>query len=237
MTVTLTPAIPPLDASVVKAVVFDAYGTLIDFASGTERLRPTIGDQTDRLIQVWRQKQLEYSWLRSLMGRWEDFWHVTGEALDYAMLAVDLPEPALRARLMESFFALDAYPDAVPALTRLRASGRRTAILSNGSTTMLASAVGTAGLRDLVDQVLSADAVKVFKPSPEVYQLACERLQVDPPEIAFVSGNAWDGAGAAAFGFQVIRLDRAGTPADCLPGRPRAEITSLEDLPGLIGAV
>lgn len=219
----------------VAACVFDAYGTLFDVHSPAKRLEAELGEKAQRLSEIWRTKQLQYTWLRSLMGRFEDFWHVTGETLDYAMAGVGIDDPTLRSRLMEQYFSLDTYPDVLPGLRRLHAAGKSTAILSNGSSNMLAAAVGNAALRDLLDATLSVDAVRTFKPDPRVYELACDHFRIDKQQICFVSSNGWDAAGAACFGFQVVWLNRGGLPRETLPAHPDVEIASLAELPDLLG--
>ncbi|HYD70997.1 haloacid dehalogenase type II [Azospirillum sp.] len=220
----------------IRACVFDAYGTLLDVTAAARHCRADLGDSADALAAVWRAKQLEYTWVRTLMGAYADFWQVTGEALDYALDLHGRTDPALRAKLMELYFRLDAFPDAGPALEALRGRGLRTAILSNGSPPMLAGAVDSAKLRPLLDHVLSVDPLRLYKPHPSVYQLACDRLDLKPAEILFVSSNGWDAAGAGAFGFKVAWLNRAGSPPDRLPAEPTITITGLADLPALLGA-
>ncbi|HYH20250.1 MAG TPA: haloacid dehalogenase type II [Azospirillum sp.] len=219
----------------IRACVFDAYGTLLDVTAAARHCRADLGDAADALAAVWRAKQLEYTWVRTLMGDYADFWQVTGEALDYALDLHGRTDPALRAKLMELYFRLDAFPDAAPTLGALRARGLRTAILSNGSPPMLAGAVDNAKLRPLLDHVLSVDPLRLYKPHPSVYDIACERLGLDRAEILFVSSNGWDAAGAGAFGFKVAWLNRAGNPPDRLPPKPTVTITGLEDLPTLMG--
>ena len=219
----------------VQACVFDAYGTLFDFATPLLRRQDRLGDKAERLGQLWRAKQLEYSWLRSLMGRYVDFWQVTGDALDYAMATLGINDPGLRAELMQLYLNLDAYPDAVATLDRCKAGGMRTAILSNGSVTMLTAVVNRAEMTRHVDAVLSVDARGVYKPHPSVYQLAVEALGVEAAHICFVSANGWDAAGAATFGFQVAWINRGGLPTDPLPNPPSVEIRSLAELPPLLG--
>ncbi|MGQ9371827.1 haloacid dehalogenase type II [Azospirillum sp. A39] len=225
-----------LPFSAPRAVVFDAYGTLLDVAAAARRCRSALGDTADPLAATWRTKQLEYTWLRSLMGDYADFWQVTGDALDYAMAAHGLGDTALRGRLMDLYLHLDAYPDAQPTLRALRGAGLRTAILSNGSPDMLDAATGSAGLRPLLDAVLSVDPLRVYKPHPDVYRLACDALSLPAAEIVFVSANGWDAAGAAAFGFGVVWLNRAGAPRERLPAGPRAEAGSLAEVPPLLAA-
>jgi 2-haloacid dehalogenase len=218
----------------VRAVVFDAYGTLFDVASAAARARDALGDRWEALAETWRAKQLQYTWLRSLMGKHADFWQVTGEALDYALALHRLAGADLRARLMASYERLGAYADARPALEALRARGLRLAILSNGSPRMLAAAAESAGLAPLLEHVLSVEEVRVYKPSPAVYRIAPDRLGLWPAEIAFVSANGWDAAGARAFGFSVAWCNRAGLPVERLPDRPDVEVRSLAELPALV---
>ena len=219
----------------VRAVVFDAYGTLFDVASAAERSRDLLGDRAGPLAELWRQKQLQYSWLRAVMGRHADFWAVTGDALDFALEAHRVAEPGLRARLMDAYGRLGPYPDAEETLRRLRQAGLRTAILSNGTPRMLAQAVRSARLDGLVDPVLSVEEVGVYKPHPSVYRLACERLGVWPAEIVFVTANGWDAWGAKAGGLRVAWCNRAGQPRERLGEGPDAELGSLADLPAVLG--
>lgn len=221
--------------SELRTVLFDAYGTLFDVNAATARCRDALGSHAEPLSALWRAKQLEYSWLRSLRGDFADFWHVTSEALDYAMEALGLSDPGLRSRLMELYFVLRAYPEVPAMLSELKAAGVRTAILSNGSVSMLVGAVQSAGIHDLVGDILSADAAGIFKPHPSVYQLAVERFNLAAEEMVFVSSNAWDASGAAHFGFQVVWIDRSGGTLDRLPGEPVARLGSLAELPGLLG--
>lgn len=218
-----------------RALVFDAYGTLFDVASAAARHRDRLGDRHAALSRLWRQKQLEYTWLRTLMGRHADFQQVTEDALDYALEALSLPA-ALRGGLLDIYRRLDAYPDAADTLRRLRERGLKTAILSNGSPSMLAAIVSGAGLDGAFDAVLSVESVGRFKPVPAVYRLAVDRLGVEAPEIGFVSANGWDAAGAAAFGFRTVWVNREGAPLDRLPARPLAQIKQLAELPALLGA-
>ncbi len=217
-----------------RAAVFDAYGTLFDVASAAERARETLGARWQPLAELWRAKQLQYTWLRSLMGRHADFWHVTGEALDFAMESLGVADADLRDRLMSLYERLGAYPDARPALERLRAAGVRLAILSNGAPRMLAAAAESAGLAPLLEAVISIEDVGVYKPSPAAYRLAPDRLGLWPSEIAFVSSNGWDACGAKAAGLRVAWCNRAGQPRERVPDAPDAEIRSLAELPALV---
>jgi 2-haloacid dehalogenase len=220
----------------IRACVFDAYGTLFDFASAAAACRDVLGDRTARLTALWRDKQLQYTWLRAAQGRHADFWQVTGEALDFALAALQLPDGALRARLLNLYLALDVFPEVPDVLRRLKAAGRRTAILSNGSPAMLQSAVEHAGIANLLDLVLSVEEVGVYKPDPRVYQLAVDRLASPPERLLFLSSNAWDAHAASAFGMRVVWCNRYGQPREHLPGMPDREIGTLAELPALIGA-
>lgn len=219
----------------IRACVFDAYGTLFDFSSPMQARRARIGPEADRLNTLWRQKQLEYSWLRSLMGAHADFWQVTGEALDYAMAACNIADPGLRAELMELYLCPQPYPESLATLKTLKAAKRYAAILSNGSPTMLTAAVNRAEMTPLLDAVMSADEAGTYKPHPSVYRLVTERLEIEPAQVLFLSSNAWDVAGAAHFGFTVAWCNRMGNPPESLPGKPAVTIASLAEVPGLIG--
>ncbi len=214
--------------------VFDAYGTLFDLKAIIEKSRETLGERADPLLDLWRQKQLEYSWLRSLMGRHSDFWHVTGESLDYALKALSIDDAGLRAQLMEAYLCPAPFPEVKPTLDALKAAGHKLAILSNGSPSMLTSATKAAGLDALFDAVLSVESVGIYKPHPTTYRLVTDHFDCMPANVAFVSSNGWDAAGASAFGFQVIWVNRAGRPRDVLPAAPHIELPSLSVLPELL---
>ncbi len=219
----------------ISACVFDAYGTLFDVHSAVARHDDVMGNIGDRVSQIWRTKQLEYTWLRSLMRTHADFWQVTGEALDYALDAFDIGDQALRENLMQAYLSLDAYPEVAEVLGKLKDHGMRLAILSNGAPAMLDSAVRSAGLDGVLDEVLSVEDVGIFKPDPGVYQLAVERLGVAASAISFQSSNAWDAVGAAHFGFQVAWVNRFAQPRENLPAQPQAELRTLQELPALLG--
>ena len=220
----------------VQACVFDAYGTLFDFASAARQCRDVLGDDIDRLTALWRDKQLQYTWLRVAQGRHADFWQVTGDALDFALETLSLNAPGLRDRLMGLYLKLDAFPEVQDVLRHLKAAGLRTAILSNGSPKMLDTAVKAANLDMLLDEVLSVEEVGVYKPHPKVYQLAVDRLGVPASAIAFQSSNAWDAYAASAFGMRVVWCNRYGQRRERLPGSPDCEIRSLTELSALVGA-
>ena len=219
----------------IQACVFDAYGTLFNVAAPVEKLAGEIGDKAVDLAPLWRRKQLEYTWLRSLMGVHADFWHVTREALDYSLKQLDINEAGLADELMTLYLKLDAYPDALEGLAALKKKGKRTAILSNGSPSMLDSTVRHAAMDKLFDHVLSAEEVGIYKPSRRVYRLAMQKLVIhDTPSICFVSANTWDAQAAAQFGFQVVRIARQSTIDDNIPGKPARVITSLVELAELV---
>ncbi len=219
----------------IGACVFDAYGTLFDTASAAARCKDALGSDWAAFADLWRRKQVEYSWLRSLMGRHNDFWHVTGESLDYALATVKRLDPALRATLMQQYLNLDPYPEVPDMLRRLKTGGMKAVILSNGSPTMLTAAVNSAGLSDAIDLSLSVESVGIFKPHPSVYQLAVDRLNIPAGRICFLSSNGWDAAGAAAFGFRVVWVNRASAPLENLPATPERQVKSLAELPALLG--
>jgi 2-haloacid dehalogenase len=219
----------------IQAVVFDAYGTLFNTASAAQRLDAELDHKSEALTKLWRQKQLEYTWLRSLMGTHADFWSVTRDALDYALEQLGLDERDIADDLMTQYLKLDPFEDAKPALETLRSRGRRMAILSNGSPLMLDSLVRHAGFEGLFETVLSVEDVGIYKPSRRVYRLAMQKMHIaEARSIAFVSANPWDAQGAAAFGFQVARIARVPTPDDRIPGKPKCVITSLAELTSLV---
>src|SRR5216684_3330602 len=220
----------------VRACVFDAYGTLFDFAAAAKGCRDLLGDDIDRLTELWREKQLQYTWLRAVQGRHEDFWQVTGDALEFALETLGIDKPGLRERLMVLYLTLDAFPEVPAVLKRLKQAGLQTAILSNGSPKMLDAVVKGAKLDGLIDAVLSVEQVGVYKPHPKVYQLAVDRLGVPAAAIAFQSSNAWDAYAASAFGMKVVWYNRYGQRPERLPGAPDREVKSLAELPPIVGA-
>lgn len=219
----------------IRACVFDAYGTLFDVHSAVRRHAAEVGAAADAVSQLWRTKQLEYSWVRSLMGRHVDFWTCTEDALGFALAAHGLAgRPELAQALLGAYRELALYPEVRGVLEGLVARGIKIAILSNGTPGMLAVAVGAAGLADLAMPLLSVEAAGIYKPDPRVYQLAVDGLGVARGEISFQSSNAWDIAGANAFGFRPAWVNRARQPDEYgLRGRV-AEIGSLDELPGLV---
>jgi 2-haloacid dehalogenase len=218
----------------IRACVFDAYGTVFDFATAASRC-PDIPEQSRAaLTTLWRDKQLQYTWLRTLQGRYVDFWQVTGDALDFALDSLGIRKPGLHETLMELYRTLAAFPEVIDVLRSLRQSGFATAILSNGSPAMLEAAVAGAGLGGLFDAVLSADAVGAFKTHPKVYQYALDRLGVPASAVSFQSSNGWDAYAASDFGMRVVWCNRYGQQRERLPGAPDHEIRTLAELPALL---
>jgi 2-haloacid dehalogenase len=218
----------------IKACVFDAYGTLFDVHSAVGKHRERLGDIADQVSAVWRTKQLEYTWLRSLMGHHADFWQVTQDALDYAFDMHEVNDSDLRKDLIEAYLNLDCYPEVPAALSALKDRGFDIAILSNGTPTMLEAAVRNSRLEKVIPKIFSVENAGVFKPDPRVYQIAVDELKVKPEEIVFQSSNAWDASGAAAYGFKVAWVNRFGQSPERLPGRPTVEIVDLSKLPELL---
>ena len=219
----------------IKACVFDAYGTLFDVHSAVGKYSGRLGDVADQVSSVWRTKQLEYTWLRSLMKKHTDFWQVTRDALDYALDVFDIRDNQLRNDLVNAYLELACYPEVPDTLLKLKDGGRQIAILSNGSPAMLEAVVKSSGLEDLIRVILSVEMVGIFKPAPDVYQLAVDRLGVTAAEIIFMSSNAWDAVGATAFGFRVAWINRFAQRPERLPFQPDIEIKTLDKLPPLLG--
>jgi 2-haloacid dehalogenase len=213
----------------IRGYVFDAYGTLFDVHSVAEAGRALTSDPL-ALSALWRQKQLEYTWLRSLMGRYEDFWAVTEAALRHALRRLAIPAGAADvARLMDAYNRLACFPEVPEALARL--AGRPRAILSNGAPRMLAAAVASSGLAGALEHVISVDRVRTYKPAPAVYALGPETLGVPAGELLFVSSNAWDVAGAKAFGYRVAWCNRGGAPEEELGLPADLVVSTLAELP------
>jgi 2-haloacid dehalogenase len=214
------------------ALVFDAYGTLFDPYSVQTLAEKYFAGSGEALSRLWRQKQLEYTWLRSLMNRYEDFWRVTGAALDFACQNLRLRcDAAQREKLMQEYLRLKIYPDVKPALAGLAAIPLF--ILSNGSPRMLRPLVDNAGLATTFSGLLSVDEVKIYKPAPAVYQLAVEKTGLDKNRIGFVSSNSWDVAGATSFGFRTFWINRSGAVPEELGVKAGATLSTLAELPAL----
>jgi 2-haloacid dehalogenase len=223
-----------LHLSEIDACVFDAYGTLFDFNSAASAARDELGDDWQRLSDLWRLKQLQYTWLRGLAQHHAGFWQVTGDALDFALASLQIERPGLRDRLMNLYLQLSTYPEVPAMLHELKGRGMKLAILSNGSPPMLAAVVKNSGLEGVFDAVLSVEDVGVYKPHPAVYGLAAQRLQIAPSRICFLSSNGWDAFSAKAFGFQVIWCNRFSQPAERIPATPDGEIQDLSALPEMV---
>lgn len=219
----------------IRACVFDAYGTLFDIHSPAAKLTKELGKKAPILSEIWRQKQLQYTWLRSLMGQYANFWKITGDALDFALQSMEIKNPALRSKLMELYLQLDVYPEVRKTLKILKDSGIKTAILSNGEPSMLIAASKNAGIYDLLDAILSVEEVGVFKPHPDVYQMALDKFKMPAEQMSFQSSNGWDAHGASFCGFAVAWVNRFNQPPEILPAKPHAELSSLSELPALIG--
>lgn len=222
----------PIDG--IEACAFDAYGTLFDVDAAARGEQARLGDAWKPLAERWRLRQLQYTWLRGLGGRHADFWQVTGDALDHAMASLGIADAPLRARLMDLYRTLGCYDEVPGVLTALRKAGLRTAIVSNGTPMMLEAAARSAGIRDLLDDIVSVEALGVYKPHPSVYRLAQERLDRPARAIAFVSANGWDAHSAQANGLRAVWCNRSGQPPERIPDAPEREIASLAQLPSLL---
>lgn len=224
----------------IRTVVFDAYGTLFDVtaaarAAAAENGREEFARVWPQVARDWRLKQLQYTWLRAVTGAHADFWSVTQDGLDWALEAAELDDPELRERLLALYWELEAYPEVPTMLADLREAGLTTAILSNGSPGMLDGAVESAGLRELLDAVLSVEAVGVFKPARVVYDLVGHEFGTRPDQVLFVSSNGWDAAAATGYGFETVWVNRAEEPMDRLPWTPRHVLSDLAGIPRLAG--
>jgi len=225
----------------IKAAVFDAYGTLFDVSAAARRLagepgRASFGQHWAAVARDWRLKQLQYTWVRALAGAHADFWTVTQDGLDWALEAAGLEDAELRERLLALYWELEAYPEVPAVLARLQERGLATAILSNGAPAMLDAAVESAEIRGMLDAVLSVEAVGVFKPARAVYDLVGQTFGTAPEQVLFVSSNGWDAAAAAGYGFEAAWVNRAGEPVDRLPWRPRHVLSDLAAVPDLVAA-
>jgi 2-haloacid dehalogenase len=225
----------------IKICVFDAYGTLFDVGAAAriaagEVGRHALAEKWMELAEFWRQKQLQYTWLRAITDNHIDFWTVTQNGLDYALERTGLDDDAeLRERLLALYWELQAYKEVPEMLATLKAAGLQTAILSNGSPDMLTGAVESAGIETLLDGVLSVEDIGIFKPDARVYQMVLDRFGCSVDEVLFVSSNGWDAAGASGFGFQTAWVNRAGEPMDRLFAEPQHVLSDLTDIPKLAG--
>lgn len=218
-----------------RAVVFDAYGTLLDVHAAVKRHAARLGPDAAAISALWRQKQLEYTWILSAAGDYEPFDALTDRALGFALATYRIDDAALRAELLADYRSLDAFPDAAITLQSLLGTHLGTAVLSNGEPAMLNAALAHASLAPLLDHVLSVHPLRRYKPAPAVYRLACEAFASQPHEIAFVSANAWDAYGAARFGFRVHWLDRGKAQTEYwLDSLARARLRTLSQLPSML---
>lgn len=221
--------------SQVRVAVFDAYGTLFDVHSAAAQYSVSLGALEQPVSEMWRSKQLQYTWLRSLMNAYDDFWQVTADSLDYALKSHGIEDQALRDKLMNAYLSLACFEEVPRVLKTLKDNNIRTAILSNGSPAMLDPVVQNSGVAEWIDVCLSVDAVGIYKPADQVYQMPCDYFQVPPEQIAFQSSNCWDAIGGAHFGYQVAWCNRYHQELDRLPAQPQAEINNLRELLPLLG--
>ncbi|WP_170585314.1 haloacid dehalogenase type II [Ruegeria arenilitoris] len=225
----------------ITTCVFDAYGTVFDVAAAARQAAAEPGqdalrDKWPELANHWRLKQLQYTWLRAVADAHADFWDVTQDGLDWALEATGLQgDPALRQRLLDLYWELQAYPEVPAMLKALKDGGMQTAILSNGSPPMLEGAVRSAGIGGVLDDILSVESVGVFKPHARVYDLVCDRFGCERSNVLFVSSNGWDAAGASGYGFVTAWVNRAGEPMDRLPWTPAHVLSDLTSIPELAG--
>jgi len=211
--------------------MFDAYGTLFDVHAAVARAGASLGENAGPISQLWRVKQLEYSWTTTLIGGFDDFWTLTERGLDFALARHGVADAGLRRALLDAYLSLDAYPDVAPLLARLKAAGKATAIFTNGTRTMVDAAIAAAGLAYLLDHVVTVEPLRAYKPVPAVYAAAQAAVgEVQPRDVVFASSNRWDVAGAAAFGFSAVWINRTGQP-DEYPGHE--PVATLSDLTGL----
>ncbi|MBL4811219.1 MAG: haloacid dehalogenase type II [Rhodobacteraceae bacterium] len=223
----------------IKVCIFDAYGTLFDVAAAARRLAdgPTgaaLRPVWAELARDWRQKQLQYTWLRAVAGQHQDFWSLTADALDWALEAHNIESPALRADLLGLYWELEAFAEVPTVLAALKTRGLRCAILSNGTPQMLEAAVNCAGISASLDAVLSVEDVGIFKPAPRVYDMVSKRFECSAKEVLFVSSNGWDAAAAAGYGFNTAWVNRAGEPVDRLWAKPQVILNDLNGIEGLL---
>lgn len=213
-----------------SAYVFDAYGTLFDVHAAVRRHAGAVGPDGQLLSDIWRAKQLEYSWVRTLMGSYQDFWQLTEQALDFAFAKVPSADTSVRQALLDSYFRLDCYPEVPKVLKALKANGGRVAILSNGSPAMLEAAVRSAALETVIDEVFSVDAIRRFKTHADVYDLVTTSWRLYPEAVSFQSSNRWDIAGAKRFGFRTVWINRSGQPDEYRDLPADVVLPSLEGL-------
>ena len=217
------------------AYVFDAFGTLLDIHAASRKHSVLLGENASKVSDLWRKKQLEYTWLRSLMGVHVDFWEITKDALSYALECFEIAQLEHFDELCASYLEIPCYAEVPRLLKNLKNQGHKIVILSNGSPFMINSAVNANNLQDLFDEIISVEDVGIYKPDRKVYSLVEEKLGVIPEKTNFFSSNAWDVAGASVFGFSVVWVNRFNQPAERLPGMPRLTVKNLEEWWGKAG--
>jgi len=213
-----------------KAYVFDAYGTLFDVHSAVSRHFDIVGENPARVSEIWRNKQLEYTWVRTAMSQYKDFWQLTSEALDFALEATPNSNPKCKQTLLDAYMTLDCYSEVPTVLKQLKENGYKTAILSNGSPNMLSAAVEHASLSELLDDQFSVDDIQIFKTEPATYKMITDKYSITPEEVAFQSSNRWDIAGATAFGFQCHWINRTSQPDEYSDLAPKEVLSDLNGL-------
>ena len=218
----------------IKACIFDAYGTIFDVNAACRELSLDVGEKWQDLANLWRLRQVEYTWLRNSMNEYIDFWEITSGALDYAMEVLDINDKKLREQLLRLYLNLEAYPEVKEILQKLKDKNYRTGILSNGSTQMLDSAVKNANIEHLLDVVISVEECKIYKPSSEVYDLVEKKTDIKKDNVTFFSSNAWDMHAAANYGFKTIWVNRFDGVLERLPGKPSAIVKTLDNIDELI---
>lgn len=218
----------------IKLCVFDAYGTLFDINSVTKHYCNELGDISEQFSNLWRSKQLEYTWLRSLMNRYDNFWCITEESLNYALDYFNIKNDFLKINLLKAYENINCYEEVPTTLSKLKERGISTAILSNASPNMLNMAIKNSKIDSHIDSCLSVDSLKIYKPHPTVYNLILEKYNLNKNEILFVSSNSWDVAGAKSFGFNVSWINRFNSKKEVLPFEPDIELKSLMDLPNIL---
>lgn len=219
----------------IEVCVFDAYGTLFDVSSVAGGARDALKERWQALSDLWRNKQLQYTWLRGLAGNHANFWEVTSDALNFAMASLEIDDAELKERLMSLYLSINAYPEVPAMLARLKQGGLKLAILSNGTPQMLGAAVDNSGIRGSLDAILSVESVGVFKPHPSVYEMACSYFGLSAEKICFISSNGWDAFSAKAFGFRVLWCNRFHQVPEQIPETPDGEIGDLTQLPTILG--
>ena len=218
----------------IKACIFDAYGTLFDVNAACRELSKDVGDNWEKLASLWRLRQVEYTWLRNSMDEYIDFWQITSDALDYAMETLGIENNELREELLNLYLKLEAYPEVKNLLKKLKQRGLKTGILSNGSMKMLNSAVDNANIREYLDEILSVEECKIYKPSSKVYDLVKIKMQIGKENVLFFSSNAWDMHAASNYGFNTIWVNRFNTKLERLPGKPIDIVNSLDKIDEII---